>query len=176
MCILNLLAAIICLNLLRNVLSSVLLLNVCARCRICLVGNTGRIRTQICDQSDRTTSLDLHTLVQLLRQAHRLLRREIQRIGSLLLQGTRRKRSRCLFRALSFFDFLYDIFFIGKRCLDLLQLSRRFDRQLLTGPIEMCDERLFLTRNLQLGIHRPVLLRDKCIDLILAVADDTQCY
>ncbi len=77
---------------------------------VCLIRNTGRIRSKIRNKTNGSSSFDRHTLIKLLRHAHRLLCREIQVFRTFLLQRTRRKRYGRLLRALSFFDIRNDIF------------------------------------------------------------------
>ena len=74
---------------------------------ICLVRNTGGIRTQVCDKSQRPMSLYLNAFIQLLGKTHGLLCGKIKGLGRFLLQGTGGEGNRRLLNTLSFFHFLY---------------------------------------------------------------------
>ena len=138
---------------------------------------TGRIGTQIRDDTYRAAALDVDAFIQLLCQTHRLLCREIQDFAGLLLQGGGCKRKRCFLYSLSG---LYRSHLVGcfvQRLLDLLQFFLGRDRLfLLCCSIILCKERLLLPFYRQIHIQRPVFLRDKRIDLFLPVADDPQRY
>ena len=74
-------------------------------------GYSGGVRTQIRDQSHRSVSLDINSLIQLLCDTHRLRRGKIQRFGRCLLQRTGSKRDRRFLHTLAFADIIYRIFF-----------------------------------------------------------------
>ena len=42
--------------------------------------------------------------------------------------------------------------------------------------MELCKQRFLLPIYVKQCIERPILFRDKCVDLILSVTDNTQCH
>ena len=62
--------------------------------RLRLIGHAHAVCSQVCDQSDRSLSLDLNALIELLGDAHRLLGGKIQHLTCLLLQRGGGERQR----------------------------------------------------------------------------------
>lgn len=83
--VLDLDAALLGNGLCRYEFFPVILCDIRSRIRIRLIRNTDGIRTQVGDQTDRSLSLDVNALIELLGNTHRLGDREIQCLGCLLL-------------------------------------------------------------------------------------------
>ena len=151
---------------------------------VCLLRHTGRIGTQIGDQANRSMPLNFHTFVQLLRQPHCLLRRKIEGLGSFLLHGTGGKWNRRFFNALSLFYFIHCIGYSLQILHNLIQFRLAADHRLslcllffLAHSAVIPGRKVFFhTGQFKRSIQVPVFLRNKCIDLILAVTDHAQGY
>ncbi len=140
-----------------------------------LVGDPGGVCSQIGDDADRPLPFQLHALVELLCQAHRLLRREIERLARLLLQCRCGERQRCLLDALALLDILHFKAGTLEIFQDFVHLLLGRDLCLFVShAIVLGNQRLFFALDLERRVERPVLFRDKCIDLILPVTDDAQ--
>ena len=108
--------------------------------RICLLGDSGGIGTQVCDQTDSSLSLDVNTFIQLLGDSHRLRDWEIQRLRRLLLQRTRGKRKRCFLHPLPFLHFEnLKLFLSHFRCNAVHLLLRRDRDTVLLISVELCN-------------------------------------
>ena len=177
-CILNIFSVIFLLLFrcsLCHILFSVGFSNIGSCICIRLLRNTGRIRTQVSDQTNRSTSFNIHTFIKLLCDTHRLWSCKIQCFGCLLLKGTGRKRKRCFFTSLSAFYIDHFIFCIFQICKNLMQFFFVMDGDLLIlCSIEFCCKRLLFSLYLEIGVQWPVFFRNKRIDLIFSVTDDTK--
>ena len=140
-----------------------------------LFRNTGGICTQVCDHTYRSGTFQIHSLVKLLRQAHGLLGGEIKHFAGFLLQGGGGKRQRSLSGFLTVLYLTYPKGSSLQFLLDLQQLSLGRNVDLfLQGSVIMCCHGLFLPFDRKLCIQSPVFFRNKCIDLIFSVTDDTK--
>ena len=99
--ILDLLAGLYVLCLADIVLTK-LLLDVFLRIFVRFLRDSCRICTQVCNQTDRAHTLDLHTFIQLLCDTHRLIGCKIQLLSSFLLQRTCCKRKWLFLRLLTY--------------------------------------------------------------------------
>ena len=157
----------------RRILLPVLFRDISPGCRLCLLRYSGGVGTQIGNDTRGTVSFDLHTLIELLRQAHRLLGGKIQYLASLLLERRSRKGQRRFLNPFPGLNRAYFVSCAGQLLLNLLHLLRGSDGALLRlRAVIFRNERVFLTLHLQFRIQRPVLLRDEGIDLLLPVADN----
>ena len=62
--------------------------------RLRFIGYAGAVSSKIRDQGNCTAAFDLNALIELLRDPHRLLRREVQCPARFLLKGGSRERKR----------------------------------------------------------------------------------
>ena len=108
--ILDLSAVLLCIFTLGQVILAVVFSDEITCHLLCLLSHTGGIGTQVGNQSNSTLSFDIYSFIQLLGEAHGLLGRKVQRLGRLLLQGTRCKRKRRFLRALPVSDICHDKF------------------------------------------------------------------
>ena len=175
MSILDLLSLLHCLGSFWHIFFSILAADVASCCRICLVRNTYRISTKVCDHTYSTVALDVNTLIKLLCQTHSLLGGKIQCFGCLLLQGTGSKRKRSILDSLAFFHLRDLKFFVLKNLKNLIHLSFIVNIHLLVCSVEFSLQRLFLAIHKEFTIQAPVFFRDKRINLLLPVTDDAKC-
>ena len=141
--------------------------------RLRLVGYSRGIGTQISDDTRGVVSFDLHTLIELLRQAHRLLGREIQHLARLLLQRGGREGKRRFLDPLACLYGTHPVSRAGQFFLNLLHLLCGRNRAFLRlRAVIFRGQGISLPLHLQLRIQRPVFLRDKGIDFLLPVADN----
>ena len=144
------------------------------RC-ICLIRNSCGIRTEVCDNTNRTTAFDVNSLVQLLRNPHRLLRSKVQYLRRFLLQCTCRKRKWRFLQSLTYFHFIYKEFFVLNFTDNLIHLFFRMNGHFfLIFPVETCHKRLFLTFNMDRCIKCPVFFRNKCINFFFTISNDAK--
>ena len=99
----------------RNVVVAVALTDICKRLFLGILGNTDGVRSHIGDERNVVAARRLHTFVQMLRQGHGVRRRKAELGRSVLLQGTRRKRSRRVRFCHRLFYLGYDVIACGKR-------------------------------------------------------------
>ena len=106
---------------------------------------------------------------------HGLLRGKVQDLGRLLLQSTGCKWKWGLLSPLPFSYFGNLELGILERLSDLFFLLGRMNHQLLLfRPIKLGAQRLFLSLYFQNRIQRPVLFRNKGVDLRLPIRNDTK--
>ena len=171
--ILDILIVILALTLAyRHIFLSVTGCDISPHIRVCFLGNSGGIGTQIGYKPHGPISLDINSFIELLCDPHRLRGSEIQRLGRLLLQCTGCKRHRGLLRPLALLDLLHRIFCRLHFFQDLIQLLFGMDRHLLICAVEFGGQKLPLAIYLKLRIQRPVFLRYERIDLFFPVRND----
>ena len=137
-----------------------------------------RVGAHIGDETDLALA-DVDAFVQLLRDAHGLLRAEAQFAGGLLLQGRGRERRRGIALALLAIDVEHLEFAVRgvlQRAFDLAGLPLRRKTELLYLGALILDQlaRKLLLRMFKLGIDGPVLTRHERRDFVLALADHAQ--
>ena len=177
MCVLDLLVAISALLPGCCIFFSICRGNIFPRRCVCLISDSGRIRTQIGDHTDCSVPLNINSFIQLLRNAHRLLCSKIQSFCSLLLKSTCGKRER------RFADTLA-LLYISNLKLSVLNLRQYLAKLLFRMDcypvficsIKLCRERTFFSFHLQNCIQSPVFFRNKRVDLIFSVSHKTQRY
>ncbi len=173
--ILDLLSALLFLAGLRCVLCPVFLPDKSAGRLRRLVGDSGGIRSQIGNDTCGAVALDIYALIQLLRQPHGLLRGKVQYLAGFLLQRGGGKRQRRLLDSLAVFYRGHLVLCLIQYLLDLLQLFSGRDRLLrLRSTVILGQKRLLLSGHRKGSIQRPVLFRNKGVDLLFSVADDAQ--
>ncbi len=116
--ILNLLSILFLLLCLSHISLSVGFLDKLPRRLICLIRNTGGIRSQISDNTDRAIALNINSFIKLLCKPHRLLCGKVKDLRRLLLQRAGGKRKRCLLHPLSCLDLFYYEICLGDMILD----------------------------------------------------------
>ena len=171
--ILDLLSLFHCFFEMGNILLTIIVSNISSCSTVSFLRDPGRICTQIGDHTYCAAALDIHAFIQLLCQTHGLLRRKIQCFGSLLLKSTGSKRK---WRILGAFSFLYlgNLILLPLQSLQyLVHLLLIMDLHPLVCAIESGFQWLFLSIYNEVSIQAPVFFRNKRIDLILSVADDT---
>ena len=149
----------------RNISSCSGIRFVCDSCRIC---------TQVSDHTDRAFAGNVNAFIELLRNTHCLRRREIQCLCGFLLKCTGRKGERRLLGPLARLYISYFILHSLKGCQNAVELLFRLNVDSLVTAVEMGDQRLFLTRNCQFSVKRPVLGRNKRSDLVFTIRDDPE--
>ena len=158
-----------------SILFAVLFSDIRACCRICLLRNSGRIRTQIGNKTDRAAAAQTDSFIQLLRDLHRLAGGHVQHTGGFLLQGTGRERQRCLPHPLPAPDILHFPGCTLQFPQDLLHASLIRDRHFFPRiPVKMRCQRFLTPIHTEINIQCPVLFRNKGGDLFLAVRYDAQ--
>ena len=161
----------------RHIRFSIIGRDIIAGCLCRLLGHSGGIGTQIGNQGYGTAALDIHAFIKLLRHAHGLLGGEIQRLGSLLLQGTGGKRKRRLLYAL---PDLYLADLIGNSVQffqDLIHLLFGADCHFsFLRSIEMRLQRFFSAICQKIRVQRPVFLRYKRVNLLFPIRNQPERY
>ena len=108
--ILDLSAVFLCIFPFGQVSLTVIITDKAASHLLRFLSHTGGIGTQVGDETNGTMSLYINALIELLGETHGLLGGEVQRLGRLLLQGTRRKRKRRFLCPLSVFNIRHNKF------------------------------------------------------------------
>ena len=129
--------------------------------------NTGRIRSQIGNDTDRSLVLEIDAFIQLLRNTHGFRSGKAKDIGRFLLQGTGRKRKGRLLSALTGLylrnpEFLFPD--IRDECFRFLSGGNRHS---FISAIELGSQRLFLAFDGKVGLNGPILGRNKLGYLLL---------
>ena len=102
MCILNSLIAPLRLCCAAEVILADGIADILLHGRVGFLRDSRGIGTQVRDQTKRAVSFYIDTFIKLLGNTHRLLRREIKRLGGFLLQRARRERKRRVLSSLAF--------------------------------------------------------------------------
>ena len=135
-----------------------------------LLGDAQRVGTHIGDEAHGALALDVHALIELLRDRHGAARRHVQLAGRLLLErrgGERRRRGALLVRALDGLDAERGALGILNDGVDRLAGVRL--RLLAVLAVVVGEEGLAFRRVAQRGFQRPVFLGLECLDLLFAV-------
>ena len=106
----------------RHKFLSVVLGDVRAHAGVRLLGDPGGVGTQVGDHTHGAVPFDIHAFIELLGDPHGLGRGEVQRLGSLLLQGTGGKGNGHLLGPLALLYFFHTIPGVFQVCQDLLHL------------------------------------------------------
>ena len=136
---------------------------------------TRGICSQISDHTDRAFTGNIHAFIELLCDPHRFGRREVERLRSFLLKGTRRERKRRLSGPLAFFylgDLPVDPFQLTENRVDLFL---RGEVHLFICSVKMRCQWLFCIRDTEVRIDRPIFGRNKCLNLLFPVSYDSEC-
>ena len=159
-------------DIVRDIIFAEVLFDIRVRHSFRLFRDTHRVGSDIGDQTDGACALDLHTLIELLGDHHRLFGREIQLICCVLLQTAGRKRRKRLTLPFSAHDSCHLIAAackVGKNPVSL-SLARDADFFLLIfGNLRGKDLAL-----LEFDLNIPVFLRFEIVDLVFAVTDDLE--
>ena len=138
-----------------------------------LLGDTQGIGTHVSDQADRALTGDLYALVKLLRDHHRAARGHVELARCLLLEcrGDKGRRGGALF--LRFLHAGHGKRLALQRVQNGLHILLTRQLALLRVAVVVRGEAAGLAGAVQIYIQRPVFLRDKGPDLVLAVDDQT---
>ncbi|CCY42479.1 flagellar basal body rod protein [Firmicutes bacterium CAG:124] len=138
-----------------------------------LFGNAQRVGTHVSDQADRALTGDLHALVKLLCDHHRAARGHVELARRLLLErrGDKGRRGGALF--LRFLHAGHGKRLALQRVQNGLHILLTRQLALLRVAVVVRGEAAGLAGAVQIYIQRPVFLRDKGPDLVLAVDDQT---
>ena len=168
--VLRVLAALVDVGLGGQVLGRIILGDVLARGGQRLVGQAGGVGTDVGDQTHGALALDVHALVEHLRDLHGLFRGEGQLAHGLLLQVRGGKGRRRVLFALASLDGGDGVALAAQRGNGVICLPLRGDVVLfVAGADVFCVE--FLRAVGELTGDGPVFLRHECVDLGLAVHD-----
>ena len=141
---------------------------------VSLLRYTGRIRSQIRNQADRTMTFHRYSFIKLLCDAHCFLGGKIHFFRALLLKRTRCKGKRRFLRPLTPFYIRNFIAGALQRFYNLIHFFSRNIFLLLWISIVFCHKRLFTSFYSKGGLQRPVLIRYKGINFRLPVGDNAQ--
>ena len=139
-----------------------------------LMGDAQRIGTHIGNEADRALAADVDALIELLRNRHRAARRHVQLARGLLLErrgDERRRRRAALFRALDVADREFLPLNVRKQLVDLLLVGKL---ALLAVAVIARGKAAGLVHAAQEHVERPVFLRNKGLDLALALHDEAR--
>ena len=136
---------------------------------------TQGVGSHIGDQTGQSVLTQLDSFVQLLRGGHRALGHHVQLARRLLLQGRGGKRRRRTLFLLSLLDAADGKRLSGDRLDDRHRLLLVLELDLsVCVSVEIRGERTAVRRH-QMRVQRPVFLRDKRADLLLAVNHHAGC-
>ena len=160
-----------------HIRGSVMLSDILAGRLVRLFRHPGGIGTQVGDHTHGAVPFDIHAFIKLLGDPHGLGRGEVQRLGSLLLQGTGGKRNGHLLGPLAFLYFFHIIPGVLQFFQNPVQVLLFADADLsLLISVKPGPQRLFGRPIFQKRFQIPVFFRNKRADLFLPVADHPQRY
>ena len=138
------------------------------------LGDVQRVGPHIRDEANGSARAHRDAFVQLLREDHRALHRVAELPRRLLLEGRCRERGRGVATALALLEALDDVRRVRESGAMLLGRLAVVDLELVALVLDDLRRERLAGMVREGGLERPVLDRDECRDLTLAVDDETE--